>query len=101
MKIMNPASLITVVTPDSAPSKPALLTAGIVPENAAYTIATRTSPSQIAFMAPPIAPHCPRKLPDNFARVNPHLPPNWIGVLTRQLLRQLSLVGWILSAGSA
>src|SRR4029453_9558141 len=30
-----------------------------------------------------------RKLPDNFARVNPQLPPDWIGVLSRQLLRHL------------
>jgi hypothetical protein len=29
-----------------------------------------------------------RKLPDNLARVNPRLPPDWIGVLSRQLLRQ-------------
>jgi D-alanyl-D-alanine carboxypeptidase/D-alanyl-D-alanine-endopeptidase (penicillin-binding protein 4) len=42
-----------------------------------------------------------RKLPDNFARVNPHLPPNWIGVLTRQLLCQLTSVGLILGACSA
>jgi serine-type D-Ala-D-Ala carboxypeptidase/endopeptidase (penicillin-binding protein 4) len=53
-----------------------------------------------------------RKLPDNFARVNPRLPPNWIGVLSRQpdglrsplarcaklALRQLSWVSGILLA---
>jgi D-alanyl-D-alanine carboxypeptidase/D-alanyl-D-alanine-endopeptidase (penicillin-binding protein 4) len=42
-----------------------------------------------------------RKLPDNFARVNPHLPPDWIGVLSRQLLRLLGAVGAVLLAPSA
>jgi serine-type D-Ala-D-Ala carboxypeptidase/endopeptidase (penicillin-binding protein 4) len=36
-----------------------------------------------------------RKLPDNFARVNP---PEWIGVLSRQLLRQLVSIGILLAA---
>jgi len=38
-----------------------------------------------------------RKLPDNFARVNP---PHWIGVLSRQLLRQLIWVGGVLLAAA-
>ncbi len=41
-----------------------------------------------------------RKLPDNFARVNPRLPPDWIGVLSRQLLRQLSAMGGVLLAAA-
>jgi D-alanyl-D-alanine carboxypeptidase/D-alanyl-D-alanine-endopeptidase (penicillin-binding protein 4) len=41
-----------------------------------------------------------RKLPDNFARVNPRLPPNWIGVLSRQLLRQLLCLSGVMLAAA-
>src|SRR5262245_57122598 len=92
MKIMNPESLMTSATADSALANAASATAFMLPVNAAYTTAISTSPSQIALSirVPPIAKLPGRKLPDNFGRVNPHLPPKWIGVLSRQLLRQLA-----------